>query len=436
MNTIVNAAITLATCRVINYRVPEFERNIQRLGRRAAKLGVPAPAARQVGIDEQPIYAKDEQGFPLNPKRIVGYHVWYLYEVEHAALMLPGGWRFLGTIEHLNGDNILRMLCNDNEAKGFGVENYRRSKPVCHHCNTNRRRKDTYLVVNEDGEVKQVGKSCIKDYLGHDAAKSLGFFLTCMGLGDYEMEDGFAGKPWFDLAEFVAVTRAIIAEHGWVSRNDAYHGYGQESTSSRVDRLLAQAMGGRRAAEARAYITKAVEEHGEFTKAAIEWSQAIADDCDSTYLLNLRAACSMDAIEPKHFGLAASLVRAYERELNRLAREAARKAQPAPAGHFGQPGDKIGRKLSKKDKANGVTAHPAFDASVTFMTENEGHYGLTTIIKLQDDAGHMFTWFKSGSIDLDRGDRVTVIGTIKKHDTYKGEAQTVLSRCNLTKVAA
>jgi len=438
MNTIVNAAITLATCRVISYRVPEFELKIQRLARRATKLGIPAPVARPAGTVKQPIYATDEQGFLKEPKRVIGYHVWHHYEVEHASMKLPGGWRFLGTIEHVGESNILRLLCSDDEGKRLHVERYRKSKPVCHHCNTNRRRKDTYLVVNETGEVKQVGKSCIKDYLGHDAAKSLSFFVSCMGLGDYEMEG--SGQPWYDLTQYVAVAKACVAKHGWTSRGDTYYDTGKEATADTVAYVFVDALSGRGqcAKEAWEVIDQANEEYGDFAKQAVEWSQNIADDCDNTYLLNLRAACSLGAIEPKHFGLVASLVKAFERELNHRARarEAARKAQVPAAGHFGQPGDKIGRKLSKKDRDKGAAAHPTFEASVTFMTESDGRFGLTTIIKLRDDKGYVFTWFKSGCSDLERGDRVTVVGTIKKHDTYRDTPQTVLSRCNLKKVAA
>lgn len=74
-----------------------------------------------------------------------------------------------------------------------------------------------------------------------------------------------------------------------------------------------------------------------------------------------------------------------------------------------------------------------FEATVEFTKEIEGYYGTTTIIKLRDLEGNVFTWFASGWHDVGRGDRVSIKGTVKKHDEYQGTKQTVLSRCIIKK---
>ncbi len=77
-----------------------------------------------------------------------------------------------------------------------------------------------------------------------------------------------------------------------------------------------------------------------------------------------------------------------------------------------------------------------FEATVEFTKEFEGFYGSTTIIKLRDLEGNVFTWFASGPIydhDVKRGDRVSIKGTVKKHDDYQGTKQTILTRCKITK---
>lgn len=74
-----------------------------------------------------------------------------------------------------------------------------------------------------------------------------------------------------------------------------------------------------------------------------------------------------------------------------------------------------------------------FEASVEFTKEIDGFYGITTIIKLRDLDGNVFTWFASGWHDVKRGDRVSIKGTVKKHDEYQGVKQTILTRCVLTK---
>jgi len=108
--------------------------------------------------------------------------------------------------------------------------------------------------------------------------------------------------------------------------------------------------------------------------------------------------------------------RYQEREVKRAA-EATRRAA-SPSGHIGTVGDRLD-----------------FDAEVIFVRYTEGYYGTTTIIKFRDDVGNIFTWFASGGRDVERGARFTVRGTVKKHDEYRGEQQTVLTRCTLKKAA-
>ena len=74
-----------------------------------------------------------------------------------------------------------------------------------------------------------------------------------------------------------------------------------------------------------------------------------------------------------------------------------------------------------------------FEAEVMGVYGTEGFYGHTDIVKFKDAAGNHFTWFASDYTDLVRGDRMTIKGTVKKHDDYKGIKQTILTRCKFEK---
>lgn len=75
-----------------------------------------------------------------------------------------------------------------------------------------------------------------------------------------------------------------------------------------------------------------------------------------------------------------------------------------------------------------------FDATVEFTKEFDGHYGVVTLIKLRDTEGNIFAWFASCDVyELGRGDTVSVTGTVKSHDEYKGAKQTMLTRCKYEK---
>jgi hypothetical protein len=74
-----------------------------------------------------------------------------------------------------------------------------------------------------------------------------------------------------------------------------------------------------------------------------------------------------------------------------------------------------------------------FEAEVTGVYGTEGYYGHTDIVKFKDAANNQFTWFASDYTDLERGDRISIKGTVKKHETYRDVKQTVLTRCKYAK---
>ena len=90
-------------------------------------------------------------------------------EVKVFGQLKYEGWKFAATIEHHDACNVIRSF--DDEL--VIPDKYKTCGPECEHCNRIRSRKDTYLIVNEEGQFKQVGKSCLKEYThGLDAEKA------------------------------------------------------------------------------------------------------------------------------------------------------------------------------------------------------------------------------------------------------------------------
>jgi len=74
-----------------------------------------------------------------------------------------------------------------------------------------------------------------------------------------------------------------------------------------------------------------------------------------------------------------------------------------------------------------------FRLTVDRIFDTDGQWGTTHIHQMCDASGNVFKWF-STSEKLDAGVTYDVKGTVKSHETYRGEAQTVLTRCAATKV--
>lgn len=67
-------------------------------------------------------------------------------------------------------------------------------------------------------------------------------------------------------------------------------------------------------------------------------------------------------------------------------------------------------------------------------------YGSQTVYTMKDAAGNLFVWKTTSCLErvengecvmIEKGDRFTLKGTIKEHSEYKGEKQTVLTRCRV-----
>lgn len=68
-----------------------------------------------------------------------------------------------------------------------------------------------------------------------------------------------------------------------------------------------------------------------------------------------------------------------------------------------------------------------YTGSVSF----DGLYGTTYIHKFIDYNHNIFIWKTGGYVDADSGDVVTIKGVIKEHNEYRGEKQTILTRCKI-----
>jgi hypothetical protein len=97
----------------------------------------------------------------------------------------------------------------------------------------------------------------------------------------------------------------------------------------------------------------------------------------------------------------------------RRAERAERDAAKASRKHVGEIGER-------------VTVDATVAARISLGVDGYGNY--RTLYKFEDTDGNLLVWFTSALVE---GDEVTLTGTVKKHDEFDGEAQTILSRCRI-----
>ena len=344
-------------------------------------------------------------------------------KIDRAPLTLIGetpkyaGWTFLAALEHLDGENVVRAV------PGHDVPvTYRTRGPVCDHCHSARRRNETYVLRHESGSITQVGSTCIADFLGSDDAGKLAanasYLAAARGIAEEGCE-GFSSSGNRDvmLEDYLVYVAWVVRNEGWMSRTKARE-LDTNATADRASTLMFDS----KAREYAKYDPSA--EDVATATASAQWAEEItdADIAHETgdYLHNLRAIARSGIVGRKSEGLAASMVVAYQRAVGRARARAERDAARAarkPSEYVGTP---------KVRQSFGTV-------TLDFVTGYDTDYGYTTVLKFLTPEGNVLVW-KATSTDVTRedvGKKYELTGTVKKHEDYKGQKQTILNRCKL-----
>lgn len=322
------------------------------------------------------------------------------------------GWNFVATLDwDANAGLITRTVPGfegqiDREALREGW---------CDHCQTIRNRNQTMLVEHaETGERKQVGSSCIKDFLGH-SANPVKFFDDADDISD--MMGGFFGgrrDPEFTPESVLAVAWAVVQEFGFVRSGD----WSDVPTKGRVmDILYPPAMG-----VARAEALKLAERLQPHIAAAAGQAQLIREfilsdafSGTSEYVTNLKAVVAGELVSLRNFGLICSAPQAWAKAVEKDLRRQAAKAELVNE-HFGTKGDKVTLKVNIKS-----------------IRYSHGDWGTSTVYTLVTDDNHLVTWFSTSGALGDElvNDTFTLTATIKGHETWQDTKKTQITRAKV-----
>jgi hypothetical protein len=374
------------------------QEHVARLNRRAARLGK-EPVVLTIG---------EPRAIEVYSDRLQRKVVRTFVDVSVAGSPPKlNGWSFIAAVEVFDDLNLIRAVPGE-----VIPQHYRTTGSQCEHCNTARRRKDVFVLRHEDGRLVQVGRQCIRDFLGHVSADEVAARATYLAsldelLRDAEGSESLTGERHEDLLHFLTYTAAAIRNFGWVSKGQA-RDTGKLPTAEIVSIALRVDPGHRDYIE--------VEDADRaLAQAALDWAQAIPGTTENDYLANVAAVARQGFIATRAFGIAASIISAYNREQSRKIEAKVRQEKGAASTFVGTVG-------TRSD----------FVLTVVRVLELSGVYGVTFLHLFDDAEGNQFRWFAS-SERLDQGKTVVLKGTIKAHEDYKGIKTTVLTRC---KVAA
>jgi hypothetical protein len=382
---------------------PKFQKKVAQLNKRGKKVGG--------GITIENVQ-ETVLSIEIAPERSVKIPA-ISFELK-GCVPVVNGFRLVARIEHTEKGNIISRI----DGNRINIGDWRSAKPKCDHCETNRRRRDTFFIENvETGELKQVGRTCLADYIRDADIDRVAAYFMFFASFEKDYNDGFygasdltAGYP--EVRDFVACACAAVRHDG------AFHPSREFNSTARAAEYLYWPLPTTAPRNEKENWVRDQPNTSDFAKAnaALVWI-ASKDATRSEYMWNLQVACKAETITHRTRGLVASLVAAYNRDQGET------KAVKKVSGHVGSVGERL----------KGIVAR------ITMTRAIEGYWGETILYVFEDEGGNKFKWFASSSSaivikeGLDVGDDVILTGTVKKHGEYRGVKETILSRCIIRK---
>lgn len=397
---------------------PLLRAKIDKLNRKAARLHVP-PIELTV---EKEIYKEFKD--PDDPKGPKLKEKYFVVKVEGSAPQVRG-YKFMATIEHKDAGNIIRTVPGEENNPEI-IRFYEAHPDYCDQCHKIRRRNDTFIVKNiETGQLRQIGRNCLADFLGGQDPKQILWYFSLRDLVSRAMseasEEGMrSGRSELGASplRILDAAAAIIRTFGYVKASEANEEGGREPTSHKVrwaifNRRIPSQISPKHREELETILDLAdhpSKEDQELVKNAIKWFEDLPQEQKdhSEFYHNIQVLLNSESVSPRDVGFLGALLPVYYRAHNE-AKERANKSNE----WLGEVGQKL----------------PPTKVKCTSVQPIQTDYGVTKLTRMEDDKGNSLVWFNSGhNFGLDKDEEATIEGTVKKHDDYKGRKQTVLIR--------
>jgi len=214
------------------------------------------------------------------------------------------GWTFVARLEHTEGGVIIA------NAPGQECPSVYRDRPnLCEHCGTKRQRNETLIIRSPEGELRQVGRNCLADYLTTDATRWVKAAELVKFVYDDLLETRLGyGTPCTPTLTYVAYAVTAVRQHGFHRTGDDGSTRGTVNAAMSLPPKDAFA---RKEWEALQPTEADIVE----ARAIIQWGKEM--EADNDYMANLKVALSCPGVIHRREGLVASSPKAYATAMNR-----------------------------------------------------------------------------------------------------------------------
>jgi len=411
------------TVQIVSSNLERLDKEIAKLNKRADKIDCPHVGyiIHETKMVRDPIEVRkaeeEAKGQPIDSETLeaIPYIRVCIIEIVGNGPKVEG-WKFVGTLDHytIPGKVIV------NTVPGEVVpERYFEHEASCDHCEKIRYRVETFVLEGIDeneGEYKLVGRSCLKDFFGHDpmyVARWLNRVWKFIETLEAKSRGWGGGRytTYYKSEEVLTTTAAIIRTFGWLAKSAA--GYEKIPTAGHVvyalNRPSSPGLEDWRTFMSAVQFDE--EKDLEEAQASVAWLKA--KDADNEYIHNLKLLENERYIPSKMIGYWCSLVAAYQRENARLEYQKKERAKLTDE-YVGTVGERI------------ETTVECVGVKSIF-----GDYGVINIHRMIDEEGRTLVWFANANRKMEEGERYNVRVGIKKHDKFRDWKQTTVSRLHV-----
>lgn len=431
--------------------IPGIQAKLDKINKRAAKLGVGGLTLVENRRWTE-THKLDSEGAARcrtevyrNPQLPQNRTNEFLTDVEFAEVKVVGGeiklagWTLVARVEPFADQKSEKMDALFHCVPGQTVpeEFKNRKHGDCDHCHKPRTRRETFILRHEDGRYAQVGRNCIRDFLGHADPDTQLWMATAwmeliegLGGGEDGWEMGGNGPRVYGTRHLLAVSAAIVEAHGYVSA-----AVGEEKRLSTTRERVAIWFDPPKPPKGEEPVVLEEVTDAHYAKADLVHAWVLANTDATEYFSNLRLILSNERVQSRHLGYAVSAVSAYNRAMDI---EDTRHRQ----------GAEWADKLSKLSYLGEIGKRQVFEVKVISIKPFDSEFGTKNLINFEDAAGNMLIWWASGDLENIVGypgttdangwytpgnprrkdELFKIKATVKEHKDYKGAKQTVLSR--------
>lgn len=337
-------------------------------------------------------------------------------------------------IEHLGDEGNIIYRCS-----GAEDPKWRTAKPYCDHCQTTRRRNDTFILTQTAaGRAIQVGRNCLAEYVRDPSATAdLLNWADCVDRivrfsADAEENFGSGRVPETYTLSY-CLSWALAFGGKWVSASQARE-TGEQATAAYLLDTITQLRSARMFPTSRSWLdtregktalaieARAAELRADETSdvyKTIEWIRSLASKPEaqiSDYENNLTVLSRIGYVTTKQWSFACSAFRAWLRAQH-IARgeeeKKARDAMPTTGEHEGAVGVRQG--------------FPQVNC-VLVKSLGIGDFGERFLVKFTTAAGNDLTWFTGEGQPFEQGRTYDITATPKEHGEFAKRRNTVIQR--------